>query len=75
MPGTVSDILTVEETADRMNMSVRYVRRLVADRQIPFHRIGRAIRITATDVDAFLASTRVEPITPSDVWRDLKGVA
>lgn len=68
------DVLTVDQAAERMNMSVRYVRRLVADRRIAYHRIGRSIRLTATDVDAHLAAGRVEPLTTSEVWRDLRSV-
>jgi len=57
-----------------MNMSVRYVRRLVAERRIAFHRIGRSIRLTAVDVDAHIAAGRVEPLTASDSWRGLRSV-
>ncbi|WP_368956972.1 excisionase family DNA-binding protein [Parafrankia soli] len=73
-PTPVGEILTVEQAADRMNMSVRYVRRLVADRRIAFHRIGRSIRLMATDVDAHVAAGRVEPLTESEVWREMRSV-
>jgi excisionase family DNA binding protein len=68
------DVLTVDQAAERMNMSVRYVRRLVADRRIAFHRIGRSIRLTAADVDAHVAAGRVEPLTTSEVWNGLRSV-
>lgn len=70
----LGDILTAEQAADRMNMSVRYVRRLVAERRIPFHRIGRSIRLTSTDVDAHVAAGRVEPLTVSEVWSGMRSV-
>lgn len=73
-PAPMGDVLTVEQAADRMNMSVRYVRRLVADRRIAFHRIGRSIRLMATDVDAHVAAGRVEPLSESEVWRDMRNV-
>jgi excisionase family DNA binding protein len=68
-------LLTVEQAAQRMNMSPRYVRRLIAGRRIAFHRIGRAVRLTVADVDAFVAAGRVEPLTSSDAWRGVRGVA
>ncbi|EYT89695.1 hypothetical protein ThrDRAFT_04682 [Frankia casuarinae] len=73
-PAPLGDILTVEQAAARMNMSVRYVRRLVAERRIAFHRIGRSIRLTSADVDAHIAAGRVESLTVSKVWRDVRSV-
>jgi excisionase family DNA binding protein len=64
----------VEEAAEVMGMSARHVRRLVAERRIAFHKLGRSVRIDPADVEAYIASVRVEPITASDVWRDMRRV-
>jgi excisionase family DNA binding protein len=64
---TVDEVLTVEEAAARMKMSVRYVRRLIADRRIAFHKVGRNVRLKASDVAAHIDAGRVEPITASEV--------
>lgn len=69
------ELLTVDEAAQRMKMSARHVRRLVAERRIPFHKLGRSVRLDAADVLAHIESCRVEPISESDVWRDLRRVA
>ena len=69
------EALTVEEAAALMKMSSRYVRRLVAERRIPFHKLGRSVRLLTSDVQAHIAAGRVEPMTESDVWRGLRGVA
>ena len=69
------EVLTVEQAADRINMSARYVRRLVAERRIPFYKVGRCVRIKASDLAAHLDAGRVEPIRATDVWRDLRSVA
>lgn len=71
----VDEVLTVEEAAVRMKMSVRYVRRLVAQRRIAFHKVGRSVRLKASDVDAHVDAGRVEPLTTSAVWRELRQVA
>ncbi|WP_243420613.1 excisionase family DNA-binding protein [Micromonospora globispora] len=71
----MNEVLTVEEAAARMKMSVRYVRRLVAQRRIAFHKVGRSVRLKASDVDAHVDAGRVEPLTVSGVWRDLGQVA
>jgi len=67
--------LTVRETADRMNTSERFVRRLVAERRIAFHKVGAHVRIAVADISAFLQAGRVEPITTASVSRDLNGGA
>lgn len=67
--------LTVAEAAEHLNTSVRFVRRLVAERRIAFHHVGRHVRIAVVDLDAFVLAGRVEPITATTVGRDVRGVA
>jgi excisionase family DNA binding protein len=71
----VGKYLTVSETAIYLNTSDRFVRRLIAERRIAFHRVGRHVRFSVADLDAWLDAGRVEPLTPEMVWRDLNGVA
>jgi excisionase family DNA binding protein len=67
--------LTVVETAAYLNTSERFVRRLIAERRIAFHHVGRHVRFALTDLDQWLAVSRVEPITSRSVWRGLREVA
>ncbi|MEV0678083.1 excisionase family DNA-binding protein [Actinosynnema sp. NPDC050436] len=60
----MTEHFTVEEAADYMNTTVRFVRRLIAQRRIAFHHLGRHVRLKRVDVDAFIDAGRVEP-----VWR------
>ena len=53
-------LLTVEQAAERLGTSVRFVRRLVAERRIAYVKIGRHVRIATRDLDAFIAAGRVE---------------
>ena len=59
-------LLTVEEAAERLGTSVRFVRRLVAERRIAYVKVGRHVRLDPTDVEAFIAASRVE-VRPSSV--------
>jgi excisionase family DNA binding protein len=59
-------LLTVEEAADRLGTLVRFVRRLVAERRIAYVKVGRHVRLDPTDVEAFIAASRVE-VRPSSV--------
>jgi excisionase family DNA binding protein len=54
-------LLTVDEAAERLGMSARFIRRLIAERRIAYTKLGRHVRIAARDLDAFVASGRVEP--------------
>jgi excisionase family DNA binding protein len=55
-----SKLLTVEEAAERLGTSVRFARRLVAERRIAFVKVGRHVRIDPADLEAFIAAGRVE---------------
>lgn len=68
-------LLTVEATADRMSTSVRFIRRLIAERRIEFVRVGRHVRISETALADFIEAGRVEPMTAADVRPGMKGVA
>jgi excisionase family DNA binding protein len=62
-------LLTAEAAAERMSTSVRFVRRLIAERRIAFVKLGRHVRIAEADIDAFIEAGRVDPLPPPDVWR------
>jgi excisionase family DNA binding protein len=49
-------LLTIPEVADRLGTSQRFVRRLIAERRIPYTKLGKHVRIA----DAFIAAGRVE---------------
>ena len=52
-------LLTVDQVAETLNTTPRFVRRLIAERRICFHHLGRHVRILESDVDAFVAAGRV----------------
>jgi excisionase family DNA binding protein len=53
---------TVEQAAQHLNTTPRFIRRLIAERRIAFTRLGRHIRIGQDDLDAFVANGRVEAL-------------
>jgi excisionase family DNA binding protein len=55
--------LTLSEAAAYLNVSQRFMRRLVAERRIAFHKLGHLLRFRAADLDLFLCAGRVEPTT------------
>ena len=54
-------LLTVDEAAERLGTSTRFIRRLIAERRIAYTKLGRHVRIAGRDLDAYVVSGRVEP--------------
>ncbi len=53
-------LLTVEEAAERLGTSVRFIRRLRTEQRIPVFKIGGHVRIASEDLDAFILASRQE---------------
>lgn len=56
----MDELLTVEEVATQLGTKVRFVRRLIAEHRISYIKVGRYVRITRRDLEAFLHTGRVE---------------
>ena len=54
-------LLDVEQAAVHLGTPVRFIRRLIAERRIRFYKVGRYVRIDPLDLEAFVASGRIEP--------------
>jgi len=54
----IARFYSVEQVADFLEVSMRSVRRWIADGDLPAHRFGRAVRIAETDLKAFVAEGR-----------------
>lgn len=52
-------LLTVARAAEILGLSEYSVRRAIAAGEMPYRRVGRAIRVTRTDIDEYLESVRV----------------
>ncbi|HYY78706.1 MAG TPA: helix-turn-helix domain-containing protein [Actinomycetes bacterium] len=50
----------MEEAADRLGTSVRFVRRLIAERRIAYRKLGSYVRFHPDDVAEYVAAHRVE---------------
>jgi len=68
-------LLTVEAAAERLSTSVRFVRRLIAERRIEFVKVGRYVRISESALAEFIEAGRIEPLTAASVRRGTRGVA
>ena len=60
-------LLNVDQAAERLGTSPRFIRRLIAERRIAFAKLGKHVRIDSADLDAFAAAGRVMPAVPAAV--------
>jgi excisionase family DNA binding protein len=51
-------MLTVDQVAEHLAISTKTVRRWIADGRLSVHRIGRQLRISGPDLQAFVAQQR-----------------
>jgi excisionase family DNA binding protein len=65
----VERLLTVAEVADLLGTTVRFPRRLIAERRIRFVRVGRHVRIPESAVREFITAGTIEPVTVRRRWR------
>ena len=61
--------LSIEEASAYLNVSVRFMRRVVADRRVRHYKVGKFVRFDPADLDGFVSVQ--EPATHTDV--DLVG--
>ncbi len=54
-------LLTVDQAAERLGTTTRFIRRLRTERRIAVIKLGKHIRIDSKDLDAYIAASRQEP--------------
>jgi excisionase family DNA binding protein len=71
----VPPLLDVNEVARRLGTEPRFVRRLIAERRIEFHKLGRHVRISEAALADFIKAGRVEPLTAAGIRSRARGAA
>jgi excisionase family DNA binding protein len=54
-----SQLLTIEQAAERLSVSVRNIRHQIYRRKIPIVKVGRLVRIDEADLQDFIDQGRV----------------
>ncbi len=55
-------LLDVNQIADRLGVTPRFIRRLVEERRIPFCKLGKFVRFDATEVASWVDDRRIEAL-------------
>ena len=63
---TTRPLLTLDDVAAFLRVSKTSVYRLVERRQLPFCRVGRSLRFTQEDLDAYLGARHVRSAVSDD---------
>jgi excisionase family DNA binding protein len=58
---TQTQLVDIEWVAGRLGVKVRHVRRLVADRRIPFVKWGHLLRFDPSEIEAWIDGSRRPP--------------
>ena len=59
---TSTPLLNVDDLAERLGVTPRFVRTLVHERRVPFHKVGKFVRFSPDDIDHWLDDSKVDPI-------------
>lgn len=57
--GTEKTLLDVPAAAARLGVTERWIRRAVAERRLPFVKVGRYVRFRPDDLDRYIAAQLV----------------
>ena len=58
-PPKAERLLTKSETAERLNVTLRFVNRIVAEHRIRYVHVGRHIRVPESAIDEFITAGTV----------------
>jgi excisionase family DNA binding protein len=58
MPTTVPELIDIETLAHLLGDSVRHVRRLVAERRVPYLKVGHFVRFDPAEIVEWLDNAR-----------------
>jgi excisionase family DNA binding protein len=56
---TQNRLIDVADLAERLCVSERFVRRLIAERRVPFFKVGKFIRFDSNDIDQWIQNHRI----------------
>jgi len=62
-------LLTIEQLADHLGVTVRHVRRQIAERRVPYIEVGRLVRFDPAEITRWIDGSRHPEGSPPSVWR------
>lgn len=56
---TLPQLLTIDQLAEQLGITVRHVRRLIAERRVPYLKVGKLVRFDPAEIATWLDHHRV----------------
>jgi excisionase family DNA binding protein len=56
---SIPQLLTIDQLAGRLGITVRHVRRLVAEKRVPYYKVGRLVRFDPAEITTWLCTRHV----------------
>ncbi|MGH9083207.1 MAG: helix-turn-helix domain-containing protein [Acidimicrobiales bacterium] len=56
---TIPHLLNIDQLAEQLGITVRHVRRLIAERRVPYLKVGKLVRFAPADIAAWLDEGRI----------------
>jgi excisionase family DNA binding protein len=56
---TVPRLLTIDQLAEQLGITTRHVRRLIAERRVPYLKVGKLVRFDPAEIAGWLDGRRV----------------
>jgi excisionase family DNA binding protein len=66
---TTSSLMDLPAVAERLGVNERHIRRLVAERRIPFLKWGHLLRFDPVEIDEWLDSARRKQVVSATEYR------
>ena len=57
-PSTIPQLVTINQLGERLGITVRHVRHLVAEKRVPYLKVGKLVRFDPDEIVQWLASRR-----------------
>ncbi len=51
---TLPQLLTIDQLAEQLGITVRHVRRLIAERRVPYLKVGKLVRFDPAEIATWL---------------------
>jgi excisionase family DNA binding protein len=55
---SIPELMSIDQLAQRLGITVRHVRRLVAERRVPCYKVGRLVRFDPDEIGEWLHDRR-----------------
>ena len=62
-------LLNIDQAAARLGINSRFVRRLILEKRIPYHKIGRYVRFDPIDLETWISDQRIDTQTDHSASR------